>query len=670
MKSSPSKHRSPARTLTPAKKRAFFVITLLTPVIAVFLLEVLLRVFRYGPDLSLFKTEAVAGKPYLVMNPDVKARYFSSVQFSPTTSMDYFQVPKPPGTYRIFCLGASTTVGFPYGYCGAYSSFLRDRLYLTFPRRSVEIVNLGMTATNSYTVNDLASEIMAYQPDLLIVETGHNEFYGAFGIASHESLGSHRWLIKLYLKMIHVRTFLLLRDAFQAIVGVFSSQHAGSPGTMMERLAVGHEIQRGSPEYKQGLDNFRANLRELTELCVSQNVPVILSTQVSNLRDLPPFVSEVRSDSSTPGWRVVHGLFGSGMSQLSKGKPDSALSLFAAAMMMDSTRADLHYWAAKCLDTLGRKLEALKEYRAARDLDMLRFRASSDFNAVIRSMADNRKVFLADMVRKFKANSPDSLVGDNLILEHLHPNLRGYFLMAKEYAEVMQTHSLLAPAPDWYKDHDVPDNQLWAAKPVTEVDERAAERRIRILTSGWPFTSHDTLIPGISPQDTLGDIVERLVDGKTTWEQTHVAAASFFEHSGRVEKAEREYLTLIDQLPINVSPYLLLGRLLLREDKQKEAYQVLLQSLNVEKTSYAYQAIGTVLYNGGDPAASVECFKQAYSLAADPQARTTTGYLLGLAYARTGRKEDAINLLQQVIAESSGYQPAVDLMRHLKGQGD
>ncbi len=68
-------------------------------------------------------------------------------------------MPKPAGTYRIFCLGGSTTVGFPYWYNGSFPSFLRDRLRRTFPERSIEIINLGMTATNSYTVVDMVRDV-------------------------------------------------------------------------------------------------------------------------------------------------------------------------------------------------------------------------------------------------------------------------------------------------------------------------------------------------------------------------------------------------------------------------------------------------------------------------------------------------------------------------------
>src|SRR5438046_2339610 len=105
-----------------ARRRAFMLFTLTLPWVFLFFLELTLRVARYGPNLELFTTEEIAGKTYYVMNPDVKGRYFSTVEFSPNTSPDYFRVPKPGGTFRIFCLGGSTTAGYPYGYVGSFST--------------------------------------------------------------------------------------------------------------------------------------------------------------------------------------------------------------------------------------------------------------------------------------------------------------------------------------------------------------------------------------------------------------------------------------------------------------------------------------------------------------------------------------------------------------------
>ena len=276
--------RQAVRPISSARRRMFLAFTLIFPVVFFAIAEITLRLVHYGPNLDLFVMENIGGRQFYVMNPDVKARYFSRVEFNPSTSIDYFEVKKLPGTYRIFCLGGSTTVGFPYGYGGAFPAFLRTRLHRLFPERTIEVINLGMTATNSYTVNDIAAELANYSPDAILVYDGHNEFYGALGAASYETMGNSRWLIQTYLHAIHLRSFLLLRDLFAKARGWFPSSESEPEGTMMERLARGKDIPLGSALYRQALESFRTNLHDVCTEAGRLGIPVILGTQVSNLQ--------------------------------------------------------------------------------------------------------------------------------------------------------------------------------------------------------------------------------------------------------------------------------------------------------------------------------------------------------------------------------------------------
>ncbi|MEO8168677.1 MAG: hypothetical protein ABI623_10545, partial [bacterium] len=434
------------------------------------------------------------------MNPEVKNRYFPSVTFNPSTSPDYFEIPKPKGTYRIFCLGGSTTVGYPYWYNGAFSSFLRDRLRATFPERNIEIINLGMTATNSFTVNDMARELADVEPDLLLVYDGHNEFYGAMGVASHESIARSRWLTKTYLRLIHFRTFRLLQRVMASLKGLFgreSEQTAGS--TMMEKLARGQVIPLGSNLYNDGLSTYKDNLDELASIAASLKVPVLLGSQVSNLGDLSPFISEDPASqagfSNHTDFLIKYDL---GMKYNAQGQTDSALAAFTTASGLDTMRADAHYEIARCLDALGRKADANAEYVRARDLDMLRFRMSSDFNTVMHQACDRNKMIFVDMEQAFRKHSTDSLIGRELIVEHLHPNSKGEFILAKEYAHSMQTNNLFADATHWKERDTIGDESLWRNRCLTYVDELTAQRRTVILTSGWPFKSQVPIVDAVA----------------------------------------------------------------------------------------------------------------------------------------------------------------------------
>ncbi len=650
--------------LSPTRKRTYLFITLLFPFLALAILEVALRKIHYGSDVSLFQTEVINGKTYHVANPDAKARYFSRVEFNPNTSYDYFQVPKPDSTFRIFCLGGSTTVGFPYGFVGSWSSFLRDRLHHLFPDKKIEVINVGMTATNSFTVLDIAQELVNFQPDLFMVYDGHNEFYGALGVASREVVGP-RWMTKLYLALIRFKSLQLFQNFVGIVRGVFGKNSGEPSGTMMERLARGQYIPYGGEKYWDAFENFKANVHQLVELCRKHNIPLFLGGQVSNLRDQPPFVSE---QSQSPG--AVNILLSTGMSLLHDGKYPAALATFQKALSLDSMRADANYYAARCLDTLGRKHEALVHYAKARDYDMLRFRTATDFNHFLQSLDDDldttldkKLVTFVDVERKFKSNATDSLIGNPLMWEHLHPNARGYFLIAKEYLRKMHWRKVLVHTDDeWNRRNDPDDERLWNERPLTEVDDRAAKRRIQFLTSGWPFQQQDKPIPDVDTRDTLGVIVEQLVRGLITWEQAHVTAAEHYVRRQDFTNAEREYKAIANQLPLNVSPYLFLAKAYLAQNKNMDAAGILVRSLDVEKTAFAYKTLGIL---AEEPNVSSDFFSNAFRLSTSHNERTETGFLLAQAYVRGNEKQKAIAQLEQVLKINPSFQPAQQLLQRI-----
>jgi tetratricopeptide (TPR) repeat protein len=652
--------------LPPIERRWFFAFTVMFPFLLLLLLELILTAVRYGPDMSLFTKEIIAGNEYLIMNPEVKSRYFTKVEFSPNTSPDYFKMPKPQGTYRIFCLGGSTTVGFPYGYVGSFSTYLRDRLKYIFPDRTIEVINLGMTATNSFTTLDIARELVDYAPDMFCVYDGHNEFYGALGIASHESVGGSRWLVKLHLRLIHFRSYVFFRDLFGAIAHFFSgAENAGDHGTMMERLALGKYIPYRSALYTNALDDFRANMEDLRTLCQRRGILLLLSSQVSNLRDQPPFVSGDFRNPDPAAMLRYNLQFNRGVTFLLDSRPDSALAAFSLLMPVDSLRADLRFQRARCLDSLGRKEEARQEYECARDLDQLRFRTSSDFNDAIRNAADGKTSFFVDMERKFRANSTDSLIGKSLILEHLHPNARGYFLMAKEYTHIMHLYGLVESQDKWNERDRFDDDSLWARRPMTLLDSLCAARRIAQLTSGWPFRSNVRELDPVRAEDTLGTIVGEMVSGRISWEQGHVAAVQFFQNRRMWEMSERELKVLINQIPLNVSAYLLLGKQYLNLGMNMEAAGVLLASTKVEQTFFANRALGILAL---EPQVAIPFLERALTFDQPAATKADVAALLADTFLRAGRTQDALTQASTAIQWDPTNAQARRLLAQLRKQ--
>src|ERR1035437_7482530 len=164
------------KPLTKKKLLLFKVIAILLPLFFLILIEIGLRLFGYGHDLRLF-IEDTKDKHYLALNNYVSLKYFTDSINATVGNYELFKKKKNYETVRIFVLGESTTQGFPYNYNGSFHRWLKYRLMRTFPKKNFEIINLSLTAVNSYTVLDFAKGIIGYEPDAVLIYVGQNEYY-------------------------------------------------------------------------------------------------------------------------------------------------------------------------------------------------------------------------------------------------------------------------------------------------------------------------------------------------------------------------------------------------------------------------------------------------------------------------------------------------------------
>lgn len=268
----------------------FFLVSL--PFFILILSELFLRMVNYRGDLSPVLTRKIDGQKYYKINKHVAKRYFPGNELTvPDARNAVFEYKKSPDTFRIFCLGGSTTAGFPYQYNATFPSLLYDRLHLLFPDRNFEVINVGISAINSFSVLDFTHELVHYQPDLFLIYMGHNKFYGALGVASTRSLGENRTFIKLYLKLEKLRFFLLLHDIIFKFKKLFAAKINIKSSTLMEAVAADKSIPLGGEKYNIAKRNFNANLAEILGIIQKHGTPVLVSTLVSNLKDQPSFKS-------------------------------------------------------------------------------------------------------------------------------------------------------------------------------------------------------------------------------------------------------------------------------------------------------------------------------------------------------------------------------------------
>ena len=186
--------------------------------------------------------------------------------------------------------GESSAAGFPYGRWASPAALLQQRLQRAYPDREIEVINTGMAAVTSYVLLDFADEIIAQQPDAVVVYTGHNEFLGIGGVGSSLASANSPALARAIAALRRLHLYRALERGLGSL-GSGADPLAAREGTLMSRVVAERSIPLGSPLYERGLEQFRGNLDRLLARYQAAGIPVFIGTLASNERDRAPFAS-------------------------------------------------------------------------------------------------------------------------------------------------------------------------------------------------------------------------------------------------------------------------------------------------------------------------------------------------------------------------------------------
>jgi Cytochrome c biogenesis factor len=544
----------PVSELTPRRVALFYAITLALPLLLLLAAEGILRVAWPGGRLPLFVASS-AGPSYIVTNPRVAERWFASEQNPPTPIPEPFQRVKSARAFRVFTLGESTTAGFPYPHNGTFSRVLHDALQDVLPQDSVEVINLGIPATNSFALVDEVTEILGQHPDAIVIYVGHNEYYGALGVGSTErGIGSPALVRASLALQRHSRLALAIRDGIAAFRRmIHGGKSAAESPSFMETLARDQEIPIGGKLYKRGIDQLEQNLDIVLGRFAAAGVPVFIGSLASNLRDQAPFVAATNTR---------------------RGGADSVFGAARAALAGGDT--------ARARDLFVR----------ARDLDVVRFRAPTALNDVVRQAAKQSSATYVGIAEAFAAASPGGIPGSNLFLEHVHPNEAGTLLIARAFFEAMRDHP---PAGHAFELSRLASWDDYARRmALTPFDERIALHSVRTVTSRWPFVpsaEQKNYRKTYHPTD-LVDSLSFMVSAGGPWGPAKVRLAQDYQRRHVLDSAIAEYRGLARDVPYREEPWELLGDALLQAGHTADGEQMLNRAMRISPTSSAAYLLG------------------------------------------------------------------------------
>ncbi|MDT3694933.1 MAG: hypothetical protein ROY99_00990 [Ignavibacterium sp.] len=519
----------------------FKIVLFAIPFALIFLIELSLRIFGYGKDYSQW-VKIAPGQ--LVLNPDVAYRYFHSTEGVPYSNQNSFFSEKSETTFRVFIMGGSSAAGYPYTPNGDFGLYLKKKLEILYPAFDIEVINIALTATNSYTVRDLLPGVIDQKPDLVLFYTGHNEFYGAYGVGSMESIGQSRVIVNFILSLEKYKTFNLLRDFLQWIQKLFAGGNSDGAlkksGTLMSRMVKDQTIPFNSDVYDYGIEQFRGNFDDILSMCKESKIPVIISTLTCNLRDQPPFVS------------------------LKVKELPEANDVYNRAKLNQSD-----------------SIQALKDFIYAKDLDGLRFRAPQKINDIIIEYSKKYNIPIVDIDSVFNSVSPYGITGDNLMTDHLHPTFDGYKLIGKSFFEVMNKNNFLPKTQRIKIEPAVIDSLTNQNVYITKLDSIISKYRILVLKNDWPYSEPKTvayMLKLFNQQNKIDSIAVKVLDNRYSWERGHREAAEYYLHKEDYNEFVKEANVLITQYPFIKEYYSFTVEQLLSAKKFDDCYPFLIKA--------------------------------------------------------------------------------------------
>ena len=140
-----------------------------------------------------------------------------------TFNAQSFLAKKPADGFRIFCLGGSSSHGFPWGAEAAFTGIVGDALAVSHPELHIEAVNASGVSYAMHRLNIVANELLAYEPDVLLVYSGHNEFIEPAFFEALKRRGTAR--TRLDYLLAHSRTFSAMRSAVEGLRNEKPSAH-------------------------------------------------------------------------------------------------------------------------------------------------------------------------------------------------------------------------------------------------------------------------------------------------------------------------------------------------------------------------------------------------------------------------------------------------------------
>ncbi len=364
-----------------------------------------------------------------------------------------FPVKKASRTLRVFCLGGSAAMGWPHRMDESYPAFLEKKLKLLYPEKNIEVINVAASTYSSYRVKVIFDEIIRYQPDMVLIYSGNNEFLERVLYHQTKPLTSP-WK--------HIATIRTLHKAFNLIshkkqvIDIENYQP-----TFLIDVALGNTspLKISDVQYQQVVAHYRYNLETMVKTAKNKGVAVMLLSVPVNVQDWQPHASIHTPHLDNAQLKQWQQYYREGIKAYHAENYRQAINILKYAASIDPEYAEMHYYLGKA-NLFEKQIDKARIHlEKSLETDAYPFRALPAFNNILKKLSNTYNVPLADIQQTLAKKSEYQIAGLDVLVDHVHPTVKSNQYIADEVLLTMEKAG-------WVK--GISENITILAMPVPE----------------------------------------------------------------------------------------------------------------------------------------------------------------------------------------------------------
>jgi len=446
----------------------------------------------------------------MYITPENKLKLFNFQEFPQA---------KNDKTYRIFCVGGSTTYGRPYRDKLSFCGWLRVYLQAADPSRNWEVINAGGISYASYRVAHVMSELKDYQPDLFIVYSGQNEFLEQRSYGALQELPA--WVINLDATLNGSRLYSAMKLAMDKLrpgtnnVSLKREELTGEVDEILNHTQGPQSYYRDEDLKQKIIMHYRLNLRRMISIANSVDAGIVFVKPAINIRDMSPFKSEHSNDLALDALMQWQGLYHEALKLQQAGRLDEALAKYRQALVLDDRYAELHFRIGQVLFAQHQYKQAEVAFRRAVEEDVAPLRMIAPLQQAVTEEAETGNIPLIDfqamMRQTYMQEYGHSVFGSEYFTDHVHSNVEGYRLLGMALFSHLVEQGIARPDAAWNTARaESVTQEVLAGIDAKEEGESYLNLGAVLKWAGKPMEAHAMLLRALEILGPVEDINRRL----------------------------------------------------------------------------------------------------------------------------------------------------------------